>query len=143
MTSSLMTLESETERRSPTVEVGDEPGKPKPSESENVGELAREASGRVVPLNALAGAGMRLPYSSPRLRGPSDGGGAPIPKLPRGTGTPPFLSNFAILSRKPGAVAPATVAVLGVGDVALETPLTPELRCSRAAMRSLRFVTGS
>ncbi|KAH0583435.1 hypothetical protein H2248_009063 [Termitomyces sp. 'cryptogamus'] len=26
-------------------------------------------------------------------------GGAPSPKLPLGTGTPPFFSNFAILSR--------------------------------------------
>jgi hypothetical protein len=30
----------------------------------------------------------------------SSGGGAPIPKLLRGIGTPPFLSNLAILSRR-------------------------------------------
>jgi hypothetical protein len=28
------------------------------------------------------------------------GGGAPKPNEPRGTGTPPFFSNFAILSRR-------------------------------------------
>jgi hypothetical protein len=44
----------------------------------------------------------RFPYSSPtRLVCPfSVTGGAPRPKLPRGTGIPPFCSNWAILSRR-------------------------------------------
>ena len=102
--------------------------------------------GSMLALTALAGAGMRFPYSSPCLRGPSDVGGAPNPNLPLGTGTPPFLSNFAILSRKPVAGVlplPGTGEPLVFGDVGRELG-TPEAEflCSRAAIRSLRFVTG-
>lgn len=89
-----------------------------------VGEVALLRTGNMLPLTALVGAGMRFPYNSPCLRGPSDVGGAPNPNLPLGTGTPPFLSNFAILSRKPVAEGTALVllpgmgAPLGMGDVA-------------------------
>ena len=90
-----------------------------------VGEVALPTrTGSMLPLLVLAGAGMRFPYSSPCLRGPSDTGGAPNPNLPLGTGTPPFLSNFAILSRKPVAggtallLLPGTGVPLGIGDVA-------------------------
>jgi hypothetical protein len=42
-----------------------------------------------------------FPYSSRLFVEPvSSGGGTPIAKLPRGIGTPPFLSNLAILSRR-------------------------------------------
>ena len=42
-----------------------------------------------------------FPYSSRLFVEPaSSGGGAAIPKLLRGIGTPPFLSNLAILSRR-------------------------------------------
>lgn len=45
--------------------------------------------------------GTRFPYNSPfRFDDPSSTGGAPIPKLPLGTGTAPFFSKFAILSRR-------------------------------------------
>lgn len=95
-------------------------------------------------LTTLAGAEMRFPYNSPRFLGPSTVGGAPSPKLPLGTGTPPLRSNLAILSRKAPAVCappPAEDTTLGVGDVgrAVAPPFVA-FRCSRAAMRSLRFV---
>lgn len=45
--------------------------------------------------------GIRFPYSSPVLRRFENAGGAPKPKLPRGTGTPPMLSKRAALSRTP------------------------------------------
>ncbi len=46
-------------------------------------------------------AATRFPYSSRLFVEPaSSGGGAPIPKLLRGIGRPPFLSNLAILSRR-------------------------------------------
>jgi hypothetical protein len=43
--------------------------------------------------------GMRFPYNSRLVSRPLSGG-APNPKLPRGIGTPPFDSNFAILERR-------------------------------------------
>jgi hypothetical protein len=46
---------------------------------------------------------IRFPYNSPRFFAGAFSGnwGPPMPKLPRGTGMPPFSSNLAILSRKP------------------------------------------
>jgi hypothetical protein len=42
-----------------------------------------------------------FPYSSRLFVEPvSSSGGTPIPKLPRGMGTPPLFSNLAILSRR-------------------------------------------
>jgi hypothetical protein len=82
-----------------------------------------------------------FPYSSRLFVEPSSsGGGAPMPKLPRGIGTPPFLSNFAILSRRLplGGVRDASrggVERDGDGDVEL-------LRCWRAAMRSFKLFDG-
>lgn len=59
--------------------------------------------------------GIRLPYSSPALRELEKAGGAPKPKLPRGTGTPPILSKRAALSRTPATeleLAPVEYVVI-------------------------------
>lgn len=45
--------------------------------------------------------GIRFPYNSPVFCEFENAGGAPKPKLPRGTGTPPILSKRAALSRTP------------------------------------------
>lgn len=69
---------------------------------------------------------MRLPYNSPFFRAalPScrysgGGGGAPRPKDPRGTGTPPFSSNLAIRSRR-AEPEPLPAGLLVVDDEADE-----------------------
>lgn len=51
---------------------------------------------------------IRFPYNSPRFLAGAFSGNwePPMPKLPRGTGTPPFSSNLAILSRKPPVPLP-------------------------------------
>ena len=51
---------------------------------------------------------------------------------------PPFLSNFAILSRSPPADGLVFVAEIGAGEVGRWSRAA--LRCSSAAIRSLRFV---
>lgn len=82
-----------------------------------------------------------FPYSSRLFEEPaSSGGGAPIAKLPRGMGTPPFLSNLAILSRRlpRGGVWDASRGG-NVGDGVGEGEL---LRCWRAAMRSFKLFDG-
>ena len=82
-----------------------------------------------------------FPYSSRLFVEPaSSGGGAPIAKLPRGMGTPPFLSNLAILSRRlpRGGVRDASRGG-NVGDGVGEGEL---VRCWRAAMRSFRLFDG-
>lgn len=82
-----------------------------------------------------------FPYSSRLFVEPtSSGGGTPIAKLPRGTGTPPFLSNLAILSRRlpRGGVRDASRGG-NVGDGVGEGELS---RCWRAAMRSFKVFDG-
>jgi len=82
-----------------------------------------------------------FPYSSRLFVEPtSSGGGTPIAKLPRGTGTPPFLSNLAILSRRlpRGGVRDASREG-NVGDGVGEGELS---RCWRAAMRSFKVFDG-
>jgi hypothetical protein len=84
---------------------------------------------------------MRFPYNSPlRREAPeSAGGGPPSPKLPRGTGRPPFFSKRAIFSRSwlfdplLGDEELAELEELWVGVAE---------RCWRAAMRSLRLTGG-
>lgn len=66
--------------------------------------LAESSAGLLlgeVPGLRLLPEGMRLPYSSPAFRFVLNAAGAPRPKLPRGTGTPPMLSKRAALSRTP------------------------------------------
>lgn len=89
--------------------------------------------------------GILFPYNSPLFRGPSTAGGAPKPNLPLGTGTPPFFSNLAILSRKApfdSPEPPLLEVMLGVGEVAREEEALSAFLCSRAAMRSFKFVAG-
>lgn len=114
--------------------------------------------GRLVELPP-ARLGIRLPYSSPLFLAGifSAGGGAPIPKLPFGTGTPPFFSNFAILSKTLGGPPPPPPApLLRVGAATVEETAEMDagmvdtgggapvllFRCWRAAIRSLRLMTG-
>jgi hypothetical protein len=107
----------------------------------------------------LPSPGTRFPISSPFRCAPAlapGGGGTPIPKEPRGTGVPPFFSNFEILSRKV-----ATEGLVGLGPVPLAagggettrsgrmgggargSPLAaPSLPWLSAAMRSLRLTGG-
>ena len=86
-----------------------------------------------------------FPYSSRLFVEPvSSGGGAPIAKLPRGIGTPPFLSNLAILSRRlpRGGVRDASRGGdEGDGEGEGDGDGEP-LRCSRAAMRSFKLLDG-
>lgn len=86
---------------------------------------------------------IRFPYNSPRFFAAAafsvKGDGTPIAKLPRGTGTPPFSSNLAILSRRvpvPAIGMPFEVTWVD-GCWFGET-----LRCWRAAIRSLRLTGG-
>jgi len=82
-----------------------------------------------------------FPYSSRLFVEPaSSAGGALRPKLLRGIGTPPFLSNLAILSRRlpRGGVRDASRGG-GVGDGDGEGE---PLRCWRAAMRSFKLFGG-
>jgi hypothetical protein len=84
-----------------------------------------------------------FPYSSRLFVEPnSSGGGAHIAKLPRGIGTPPFLSNLAILSRRlpRGGVRDASRGG-DEGDGEGEGEGEP-LRCWRAAMRSFKLLDG-
>jgi len=82
-----------------------------------------------------------FPYSSRLFVEPaSSTAGVPIAKLPRGMGTPPFLSNLAILSRRvPRGRARDASRGGNVGDGVGEGEL---LRCWRAAMRSFKLFGG-
>ena len=120
-----------------------------PGEFREVGEVDGAAGDVTALWQAFPGAVGRpfpraatlFPYSSRLFVEPaSSGGGAPIAKLPRGTGTPPFLSNLAILSRRlpRGGVRDASRGGI-VGDGVGEGELS---RCWRAAMRSFKVFDG-
>lgn len=100
---------------------------------------------------------IRLPYNSPFLREASPsrvgnccGGGAPRPKDPRGTGTPPFFSNFAMRSRRAFPVFELALGedsrplllevgmLMGAG-VLVGEGVVDAARCWSAAIRSFRF----
>lgn len=71
-----------------------------------LGELSVDGSGepdRLTEALGLFTLGIRFPYSSRLVLCPPSGG-APRPKLPRGIGTPPLDSNFAILERRLAAL---------------------------------------
>jgi hypothetical protein len=115
----------------------------KTDREKDLGDSNGEAERLVVgpPPLALTVPGMRLPYNSPRLfAGPfSANGGAPKPKLPRGTGTPPFFSNLAILSRNPAELG----VEAGAGDGEVGRGPGDTLRCWSAAIRSFRLIGGA
>lgn len=89
--------------------------------------------------------GIRFPYSSRLVFCPGSGG-APSPKLPRGIGTPPLDSNFAILERRLPTPPLAGDEDLDPGadwcDCCWPCWGAETLRCWRAAIRSFKLPTG-
>lgn len=94
----------ETFVRSTCVETSNVPLDPRRRSAGGEVGLSSTAKGngepdRLTGLLGLFTLGIRLPYNSRLVLCPPSGG-APNPKLPRGIGTPPFCSNFAIFERR-------------------------------------------